>query len=151
MVERKIYVCITSINRYNITTNRELYNLLNMPKIVARTSIKPNYTDHLYYCKGSSVYSYNKRTKSKKALENNVFSRKEGHGYVLKRTSGGNLVVVERSLASMRAKGRKKRSANAKKRQAKRRMQKLKKRLTRKKKSAAKKKKKTKKSIKSRR
>jgi hypothetical protein len=112
-----------------------------MPTTVAKTSIKPNYTDHLYYCKGGSVWSYNKRTKKKTPIAKNVFSRKEGHGYVLKRASGGNLVVVERSLASMRAKAKKKRSANAKKRQVVvRRRKALKSKMKKKKKTVSKRK-----------
>lgn len=107
-----------------------------MTNLVARTNIKPNYTDYLYYCKNGGVWSYNKKTRQKKQLASSVFHKKEGHGYVLKRDSGGHLVVVERSLASMRVKARAKRSANARKRKIVKDRAKAKKKAAKKKRQA---------------
>ena len=99
-------------NRTNVTST--------MPAIVAKTDISPNYTDNLYYCKNGSVYAYNKKSKKSKVLRSNVFRKKEGHGYVLKKSPSGKLIVVERSLAAMRKKARASRSRRAKVRRARR-------------------------------
>ena len=96
-------------------------------KVVAKTTVRPDYVAKLYYTKGNSVWSYHKKSRAKKVEASDVFTRQSGSAYVLKRSSGGNLVVVQHSMAALRAKGRAKRSANATKRNAKKKAVKAKK------------------------
>ena len=86
-----------------------------MPSIVAKTNIVPDYSKFLYYTKDGSVYCYDKKSKKKKVVAANVFSRKPGMGYVLKRSASGKLMVVGNSLAALRAKRKGKRRSKKRK------------------------------------
>lgn len=90
-----------------------------MPKLIARTGIRPDYLHNLYYTKGDSVYAYNKATRSKRALVSRLFERKPGFAYFLKTASNGELVLYEENLENMRKKSRSARSSNARRRNAK--------------------------------